>query len=180
MSWDVTDQKLRVYTADEAAAVLKCDAGWLTEQARKREVPYLEFSGSCNFTGTHLEMIVAMREVLPAGMTAVRARRPALAWTTAEAAELLRCKPSWLEEKARRKEIPYTKLSGSYHFSDNHLAEVFRIFEVNPRSEATPPPAAPRRSRTSQAAPAAREQTQLKPRPPRKPGTRAAHRFRAG
>ena len=175
MSWDVTEQELRLYTADAAAALLGCQADWLTEQARKRNVPHVEFPGECNFTGTHLAMIIAMHEVPPAGMAPVAHRRPALAWTTTEAAELLRCKRSWLEEKARRKEIPYTKLSGAYHFSDAHLAEVIRIFEVHPRSDGTPA----RCPRASHAAPADRQPKQLQARSPRKPGAPAAHRSRA-
>jgi excisionase family DNA binding protein len=175
VSWDVTEQELRLYTADAAAALLGCEADWLTEQARKRKIPHVEFPGACNFTGTHVAMIIAMHEVLPAAMAPFAYRRPALAWTTAEAAELLRCKRSWLEEKARRKEIPYTRLSGAYHFSDAHLAEVIRIFEVHPRSEATPAVG----PRAGHAAPADREQKQLQARSPRKPRAPATHRSRA-
>jgi excisionase family DNA binding protein len=166
------DPEPRVYTADEAAAILKCEAIWLTEKARARQVPYLDLAGSCLFTGAHLAAIIAMHEVLPDTRAAVTERRPALAWTTAEAAELLRCKPSWLQEKARRREIPYTMLGGAYHFSDAHLAEVIRIFEELPRS--APAPAAPA-SRSPRTAPD-RGQPTLKARPPRKPRGRNSDR----
>jgi hypothetical protein len=66
------------------------------------------------------------------------------AWTTTEAARKLGCKPSWLQEKARRREIPYTMLSGAYHFTSAHLDEIAAIYEVRPRgAPATAAPASP-------------------------------------
>jgi hypothetical protein len=62
------------------------------------------------------------------------------AWTKAEAAARLGCTESWLEEKARVREIPFTKLSGAIHFTDGHLAEITAIYEERPASEK---PAAP-------------------------------------
>jgi excisionase family DNA binding protein len=55
------------------------------------------------------------------------------AWTTAEAAKNLGCTASWLKEMARRREIPYTMLSGAYHFTSAHLDEIAAIYEVRPR-----------------------------------------------
>ena len=76
----------------------------------------------------------------PGGMPAP-AGALVLAWTAAEAAELLRCKASWLRRKARCHEIPCTMLGRAYHFSDAHLAEVIRILEKLPCG--TPAPALP-------------------------------------
>lgn len=121
--------ELRVYTIEEAAAILRCEPSWLEEQTRERKVPYLRLAGSQGFTGGRLAAIVAAHEVLPEARRDAVLRRPALAWTAAEAAELLRCKASWLRRKARCHEIPCTMLGGAYHFSDAHLAEVIRILE---------------------------------------------------
>jgi hypothetical protein len=63
------------------------------------------------------------------------------AWTKAEAAARLACTESWLEEKARLREIPFTRLSGAIHFTDGHLAEITAIYEERPASEK--PAAAP-------------------------------------
>jgi hypothetical protein len=57
------------------------------------------------------------------------------AWTKTEAAARLACTESWLEEKARLREIPFTRLSGAIHFTDGHLAEITAIYEERPASE---------------------------------------------
>ena len=157
--------ELRVYTIEEAAAILRCEPSWLEEQTRERKVPYLRLAGSQGFTGGRLAAIVAAHEVLPEARRDAVLRRPALAWTAAEAAELLRCKASWLRRKARCHEIPCTMLGGAYHFSDAHLAEVIRILEKLPCG--APAPALPA-SRTPLIAPDP-VQPALKARPPRKP-----------
>lgn len=49
--------------------------------------------------------------------------------------------------------IPFTRIGGAYHFTDEQLAEILRIFEVRPREVAQPraprgpvlPPPAPGR-----------------------------------
>ncbi|MCO5973753.1 helix-turn-helix domain-containing protein [Actinoallomurus soli] len=41
--------------------------------------------------------------------------------TPDEAAEKLRCKPSWLKEQARKRRIPFTFIGGAYRFTDAHL-----------------------------------------------------------
>lgn len=98
--------------------------------------------------------------------------RPArVAWTKDEAAARLGVTVSWLEEMARRKRIPYTLLSGSYHFTDEHLATIVKAFEVLPRAAAPAPAAAApvKRARASrQPGPGAAQAEILTARPPRK------------
>jgi hypothetical protein len=80
-------------------------------------------------------------EVLQALAEAVAAllKKPRrTAWTKAEAAFKLGCKESWLEEMARRRKIPFTKIGGALHFTDAHIAEIIALFEVRP----TPAPRA--------------------------------------
>lgn len=170
---------LRVYTLDEAAAALRCEAGWLEEQAREGKAPYLRLPDACLFTGAHLAVIAAMHEVPGHSPPATVRDLPALAWTTAEAAALLRCKASWLEEKARRKEIPYTRLSGAYHFTSEDLDEIIQTFKERPRSQGSPGPRTPRPQGTAPPLLQARE-VDLSPRPPRTPRGRAAHRDATG
>jgi hypothetical protein len=50
--------------------------------------------------------------------------------TADEAAAILKCTASWLKEKARRREIPFTRISGSYWWTGAHLEEIIRLFEV--------------------------------------------------
>jgi hypothetical protein len=52
-----------------------------------------------------------------------------------EAAVILRCKPSWLKEKARRREIPFTLIGGAYRWTDAHLAEIVRLGEQAPPTQ---------------------------------------------
>lgn len=114
--------ELRVHGAEEAAVVLRRVAGWLDEQSRQG--------------GTSHLLLVATGP-------------PRVAWTADEAAGLLGCTASWLREKARRREIPYTMLGGAYHFSGAHLAAVMSTFEELPRSgraAAAHTPRTPRRS----------------------------------
>ena len=54
-------------------------------------------------------------------------------YTTVEAAEILRVKPSWLEWQAARK-IPFTMLGGAYRFTAAHLAAIVAMNENPPRS----------------------------------------------
>lgn len=52
--------------------------------------------------------------------------------TIDEAAEILRVKRSWLEKMAAARRIPFSMLGGSYHFSPDHLWQIFAIFEEAP------------------------------------------------
>jgi excisionase family DNA binding protein len=53
-------------------------------------------------------------------------------YTTAEAAEILRVKPSWLERQAAARKIPFTMLGGAYRFSADHLAAIVAMHESPP------------------------------------------------
>jgi excisionase family DNA binding protein len=53
-------------------------------------------------------------------------------YTTAEAAELLKVKKSWLERQAAARKIPFTMLGGAYRFTDGHLAAIIQIHEMMP------------------------------------------------
>jgi hypothetical protein len=64
-------------------------------------------------------------------------------YTAAEAAAILKVTESWLREMARRREIPYSMLAGSYHFTGAHLEEIVRLFERP--AETAPPPRVPAR-----------------------------------
>jgi hypothetical protein len=169
-----TNDDLRVHTLDEAAAILRCEASWLEEQAREGKFPYLRLSGPFLFTSAHLAAIITMRETPGTAPPATVRHLPALAWTTPEAATLLRCTRSWLEEKARRKEIPYTRLSGAYHFTGEDLGEIIQIFKERPRSQGSPGPRAPRTQGTAPPLLQARG-VDLSPSPPRNPRGRAVH-----
>ena len=63
-------------------------------------------------------------------------------FTIEEAAAILRVKKSWLEKKAAARRIPFSMLGGSYHFSPNHLRQIFNEFEKEPTApvESTPLP----------------------------------------
>jgi excisionase family DNA binding protein len=56
---------------------------------------------------------------------------PAL-YTTAEAAEILKVKKSWLERQAAARKIPFTMLGGAYRFTDGHLAAIVQMHEKTP------------------------------------------------
>ena len=53
---------------------------------------------------------------------------------------MLRCSQWWVKEQARRRRIPYCWIGGSYRFTDGHLVEIARLFEVRPAAEVTAPP----------------------------------------
>jgi hypothetical protein len=70
----------------------------------------------------------------------------------AEVATMLRCSEWWIKEQARKRRIPYSWIGGSYLFTDEHITEIVRLFEVRPVEvgELVDQPGAPaRRSRTS-------------------------------
>ncbi|MEW2353068.1 hypothetical protein [Spirillospora sp. NPDC029432] len=86
-------------------------------------------------------------------------------YTKEEAAKILRVKVSWLERRAAARQIPFTMLSGSYRFTDAHLAEIVRINEQGMIS----PPATPINRRRQRARTDARKRPDgfipLRPRP---------------
>ena len=54
----------------------------------------------------------------------------------AQVAEMLRCSEWWIKEQARRRRIPYAWIGGSYLFTDEHVTEIVRLFEVLPAEPA--------------------------------------------
>ncbi len=55
-----------LYTAEEAAAILRVKRSWLERQAARRKVPFTMLGGGYRFTATHLAEIVLMHEEPPA------------------------------------------------------------------------------------------------------------------
>lgn len=51
----------------------------------------------------------------------------------AEVAAMLRCSEWWIKEQARRRRIPFSWIGGSYLFTEEHVAEIVKCFEVRPR-----------------------------------------------
>lgn len=52
--------------------------------------------------------------------------------TKEEAAAILRVKASWLERRAAAREIPFALMSGTYLFTDDHLAQIIALHEQRP------------------------------------------------
>ena len=65
---------------------------------------------------------------------------PAAFHRPADVARMLRCSEWWVKEQARRRRIPYSWIGGSYLFTDEHVAEIVRLFEVRPTADAAPAP----------------------------------------
>ena len=57
---------------------------------------------------------------------------PATFYRPAEVARMLRCSEWWVKEQARKRRIPYGWIGGSYLFTQEHIAEIVRLFEVRP------------------------------------------------
>jgi hypothetical protein len=64
-------------------------------------------------------------------------RAPAGFYRAAEVARMLRCSEWWVKEQARRRRIPFSWIGGSYLFTDEHVAAIVRLFEVQPVEAAT-------------------------------------------
>ena len=58
----------------------------------------------------------------------------------AEVAAMLRCSEWWLKEQARRRRIPYSWIGGSYLFTQAHIEQIVRLFEVQAIEVADPVP----------------------------------------
>jgi Helix-turn-helix domain len=84
----------------------------------------------------------------------------------AEVAAMLRCSEWWIKEQARRRRIPYAWIGGSYLFTEQHVADIVRLFEVRP-IEATASDIAPGQRR-SEMDPDAGSPIRLQARPPRR------------
>jgi hypothetical protein len=163
-----------VYTLEESAEILRCEPGWLEEQAQQGKIPYLRLDGRLLFSDAHLVAIISAHEVLPHAEQRPEAEQPGppstLVYDARQAAAVIGgiCKASWLKQQARDEIVPHVKLGGAYHFSNSHLAEIISIFEVRPKVQpvaqsapATPPPV-----RTT-AVPRVQKAPKLKARAPR-------------
>lgn len=72
---------LTLYTAEEAAEILRVKKSWLERQAAARKIPFTMLGRSYRFTSAHLAAIVRMHEQAPApsastGDHHTRSRRP--------------------------------------------------------------------------------------------------------
>lgn len=76
-------------------------------------------------------------------------------FTTAEAAEILKVKKSWLERQAAARKIPFTMLGGAYRFTDGHLAAIVQMYEMMPSPSGNARDSRSRSKRASKPAPAA-------------------------
>jgi excisionase family DNA binding protein len=54
-----------LYTAEEAAEILRVKKSWLERQAAARKIPFTMLGRSYRFTSAHLGAIVQMHEKLP-------------------------------------------------------------------------------------------------------------------
>lgn len=60
---------LALYTAEEAAVILRVKKSWLERQAAARKIPFSMLGGSYRFSSVHLAAIVQMYEQAPAAPT---------------------------------------------------------------------------------------------------------------
>lgn len=69
-------------------------------------------------------------------------RRPELPplYLPREIAKALGCSEWWVKEQARKRRIPFSWIGGSYRFTEEHLTEIIRLFEV-PATHSAPPKA---------------------------------------
>jgi excisionase family DNA binding protein len=58
--------ELTLYTAEEAAEILRVKKSWLERQAAARKIPFTMLGRSYRFTSAHLGTIVRMHEEAPA------------------------------------------------------------------------------------------------------------------
>ena len=63
-----------LYTAEEAAEILRVKKSWLERQAAARKIPFTVLGGSYRFTSAHLAAIVRIHERSPAPQTDTRDR----------------------------------------------------------------------------------------------------------
>lgn len=84
-----------LYTADEAAAILRVRRSWLERQAAARRVPFTLLGGCYRFTVAHLHEIVRIFEPAPSTTTIGASRETTLARmrSTRTTSSPLRAKP---------------------------------------------------------------------------------------
>ena len=74
------------------------------------------------------------------GSASIRDSRPSSPlYRPADVAKMLHCSEWWVKEQARKRRIPFSLIGGSYRFTDEHVAEVIRLFEQRPESNNTVP-----------------------------------------
>lgn len=88
-------------------------------------------------------------------------------YSPAEVARALGCSEWWVKEQARRRRIPFSWIGGSYKFTDEHLIEIIRTFEVRPVSGPPSTTSRAREPRRRRVRPAP-VTNQLQARPPRR------------
>ncbi|WP_078862194.1 helix-turn-helix domain-containing protein [Streptomyces sp. NRRL F-5123] len=59
-------------------------------------------------------------------------------------ADVLGCSAWWVQDRARRRLIPFTRVGRAYRFTAEHLAEIIRLNEERPARKPEPGVAAPR------------------------------------
>lgn len=59
-----------------------------------------------------------------------------LLYRPAEVAKRLSCSEWWVKEQARNRRIPFSWIGGSYRFTEEHIAEIVRLFEQRPAIDA--------------------------------------------
>jgi hypothetical protein len=65
---------------------------------------------------------------------------PATFYRPAQVAQMLQCSEWWVKEQARHRRIPYSWIGGSYLFTEQHIAEIVRLFEVRPNADTAAAP----------------------------------------
>jgi hypothetical protein len=87
-----------IFTADEAAVILRVRRSWLERQAGSRRIPFTLLGGSYRFTAVHIREIIRIFEqapaptVGPAEVTAIAPRRHSRQ-TSASGREPLQARP---------------------------------------------------------------------------------------
>jgi excisionase family DNA binding protein len=89
-----------------------------------------------------------------------------------EIADVLGCSAWWVQDRARRRLIPFTRVGRAYRFTADHLAEIIRLNEEHPaqtaeKSGVAPPRPCPRRTAPAAAHPPAQVE-RLRARSPRR------------
>lgn len=62
-----------------------------------------------------------------------------------EIADVLGCSAWWVQDRARRRLIPFTRVGRAYRFTAEHLAEIIRLNEERPAQAPDKPGAAAQR-----------------------------------
>jgi hypothetical protein len=96
------------------------------------------------------------------------AQTPSTYYRPADVALMFKCSEWWVKEQARKRRIPYSWIGGRYLFTDEHIVEIVRLFEVRPADTALPAGVVRLPVRPSSDAANASSPTRLHARPPRR------------